>query len=296
MEVDGHAGRECHGARRPCPGTPWDDIRLVGAEHGPVTVPLVAIPGYRLATGGVAPWASGGFGLPEPYVAALCRAGIQPVILPAVPTGDPDRLLARFSGLLLAGGGDVDPRRYGAEPHPAVYGVDAGRDELELALVRAALVAHVPVLAICRGLQVVNVACGGTLWQHLPELEGWDVHGDPTATRSTRHDVEAKPGSRLADALGCHRLEECVSHHHQGVAELGEGLVAVGWSADGLVEALEPAGEGWLVAVQWHPEVTAGAIPTQQRLFDAFAGQVRRSSGVEQPPAGRHPTDWESRH
>lgn len=238
--------------------------------------PLVAIPGYRLPAGGTAPWGRGGYALPEPYIAALHRAGVQPVVLPTVPTADPDGLLARFSGLVLAGGGDVDPHRYGAQPHPSVYGVDAQRDEFELALVRGALLSQVPVLAICRGLQVVNVACGGTLWQHLPEVEGGDVHGDPTAKRSTRHDVDVTPGSRLAAAVGGARLEACVSHHHQGVAEVGEALVPVAWSPDGLVEALEPAGEGWLVAVQWHPEITAGEARPQQRLFDAFADVARR--------------------
>lgn len=238
------------------------------------TFPLVAVPGYRLPAG-APPWASGGVGLPATYVAALLRAGVQPLVVPPVAPDDPESLLGGLSGLVLAGGGDIDSRRYGAEPHPSVYGVDDGRDELELALLRAALAARIPVLAICRGFQVVNVACGGTLWQHLPEREGADVHGDPTESRSTRHPVEAAPGSRLAEAAGTAHLEDCVSHHHQGVAEVGDGLVPVAWSSDGLVEGLEATGEGWLVAVQWHPEVTAAEDPVQQRLFDAFAAQVR---------------------
>lgn len=237
-------------------------------------MPLVAVPAFPLPAGRVARWATGGFGVPELYVTALDRAGVQPVILPTLATADADAVLASFSGVMLAGGGDVDPARYAAERHPAVYGVDPARDELELAVVRAALARGLPVLAICRGLQLVNVACGGTLWQHLPDVEGRDVHGDPTARRTITHDVEAKPDSRLATVAGGPRLEGCVSHHHQGVAEVGEGLVPVGWTGDGLVEALEPDGDGWLVAVQWHPEVTAAQDPRQQRLFDAFAAEA----------------------
>lgn len=244
-----------------------------------MALPLVAVPGYHLTAGVDRPWTNGGYGLPERYVSALHRAGVRPVILPGFATDDPAGLLEGFSGLMLAGGGDVGPHHYGAEPHPSIYGVDAGRDDLELALVRAAVAARLPVLAICRGLQVVNVACGGTLWQHLPEVEGWDVHGDPTAKRSTRHDVEVKPDSRLAAAAGGQRLEQCVSHHHQGVADVGEGLMPVGWAADGLIEALEPAGDGWMLAVQWHPEVTAADDAAQQRLFDAFAGEVCEQAG-----------------
>lgn len=242
-------------------------------------MPVVAIPGFHLPAGRVSLWPGGAFALPDPYVGALRRAGVQPVILPALPTGDLDGLLAGFAGLVLAGGGDVDPARYGAEPHPTVYGINAERDELELALVPAALARGLPVLAICRGLQVVNVACGGTLWQHLPDVEGWDVHGDPTAKRRIRHDVEVQPDSRLAAALGGPRVEACVSHHHQGVAEVGQSLVPVAWTGDGLVEGLEPVGGGWLVAVQWHPEVTAGDDHRQQALFDAFGGEVLRRAG-----------------
>jgi putative glutamine amidotransferase len=247
---------------------------LNGPARG-VSPVFVAVPGYRLAAGGVPPWAGGGYGLPRPYIDALHRAGLQPVILPAVAAADVDGLLAPFAGLVLAGGGDIGPAGYGAEPHPSVYGVDGDRDGLELDVARVAVAARLPVLAICRGLQVVNVACGGTLWQHLPDVEGVDVHGDPTAHRSTRHDVDVRPGSRLAVAVGADRVQGCVSHHHQGVAKVGAGLEPVAWSADGLVEALEPAdGAGWLVAVQWHPEVTAGDDPVQQRLFDAFAEQA----------------------
>jgi putative glutamine amidotransferase len=240
--------------------------------------PLVAVPGFYLPAERISRWEAGGFALPTPYVAALLRAGAWPVILPPVAHPRPGQLLSGVSGLVLAGGGDVDPARYGQRSHPAVYGVHSERDELELALVRAARERGLPVLAICRGMQVVNVACGGSLWQHLPDRKGWEAHGDPTGVRSIRHDVEVEAGSRLAAAVGVDPLSGCLSHHHQGVAEVGRGLTPVARTGDGLVEALEPVADGpWLLAVQWHPEENAGHDSRQQALFDAF---VRQLDGV----------------
>jgi len=218
---------------------------------------------------------TGGFALPERYVSALRRAGVRPVILPGHDPAAPEEVLAPLAGLVLAGGGDIDPGRYGADRHPAVYGVDPERDGTEAELTTAALDLGIPTLAICRGLQVLNVLLGGTLEQHLPDRLG-TAHGDPAARRSASHPVRVEPGSRLARAVGEAGLERCTSHHHQGVATLGEGLVPVGWSPDGLVEALEPGDpRPWFVAVQWHPEATAADDPGQQSLFDAFADEVR---------------------
>ncbi len=236
---------------------------------------LVAIPTYHLEEGRVLRWRTGGFGVPEGYVVALRRAGASPVLVPGPSPADPDDALAPFAGLLLAGGGDVDPGRYGAEAHPKTYGIDPDRDDVEMALLSAALRLGLPTLAICRGMHVVNVACGGTLVQHLPDVEGRDVHGDPTARRSVLHGVDVAAGSRLGTALERSRLDGCVSHHHQAVERMGSGLVPVAWSGDGLVEALElPPGEPWLVAVQWHPEANAGEDPAQQTIFDAFVRRV----------------------
>lgn len=241
---------------------------------------LVAIPTYHLPEGKVVTWRTGGFGVPERYVRALQRAQVTPVLVPAGGLTDPDDAVAPFAGLLLAGGGDVDPSRYGAEPHPKTYGVDPDRDDIELTLLAAARRAGLPILAVCRGLQVVNVACGGTLHQHLPELEGSDIHGDPTAARNVVHGVDVSSGSRLAAAVGHQRLDSCFSHHHQAVDRLGSGLVPVAWSDDGLIEGLElPAGEPWLVAVQWHPELNAPDVAAQQAIFDAFAGRARDRAG-----------------
>lgn len=239
--------------------------------------PLVAVPTYHLAAGSVRDWARGGYAVPEAYVAALLRAGAQPVLVPALGPTSPAELLAPFDALVLAGGGDIEPGRYGAAPHPNVYGVDTERDRVELAVVAEAVGAGLPTLAICRGFQVLNVVRGGTLHQHLPELQGMDLHGHPTKGRSVVHEVTVAAGTRLAEACGTEVLR-AVSHHHQGVDRLGRGLVPVAWSGDGLVEAVEvPAGSGgggWLVAVQWHPEMTAADDPSQQALFDALVTQA----------------------
>ncbi len=240
---------------------------------------VVAVPTYHLAAGRVAGWHRGAYALPEGYVHCLDRAGAAAVLVPATPGQVPLHVLEHVDGLLLAGGGDVDPARYGASPHSQTYGVDPARDEAELALVRAAMDMGLPVLAICRGLQVLNVALGGSLHQHLPELEGMDLHGHPLRDTSVLHDVKVEAGTRLAQACGTDVLR-CASHHHQGIDRLAEGLRAVAWSGDGLVEAVEgtDAGQRWLVAVQWHPEMTP-ADPCQQALFDAFVAEAapRRS-------------------
>jgi putative glutamine amidotransferase len=243
-----------------------------------VARPVVAIPAYHLAAGRVSRWIGGGYAVPEAYVNALRRAGVRAVVLPAgdedAPAGD---VLAPFDGLVLVGGGDVEPTRYAAVAHPEVYGVEPDRDSLELELAGHAVAAGLPVLAICRGMQLVNVAFGGTLHQHLPERAGLLAHGVPTGGPPGSHHVEVAPGSRLAKACGgASAVAACTSFHHQGVDVIGDGLVAVAWSDDGLVEALElPAdADGWLLAVQWHPEMSAAEDPTQQGLFDAFAAQL----------------------
>ncbi|MDP8976474.1 MAG: gamma-glutamyl-gamma-aminobutyrate hydrolase family protein [Actinomycetota bacterium] len=256
-----------------------------------MTQVLVAIPTYHLDEGRVLRWRTGGFGIPEGYVLALRRAGAWPVLVPGPSPDETDDLLAPFSGLLLAGGGDVDPGRYGAQPHPRTYGIDADRDDIELSLVSAALRLGLPILAICRGMHVVNVACGGTLEQHLPGVQGRDAHGDPTAHRSVIHSVEVAADSRLGAVLGNRRLDGCVSHHHQAVERIGSNLVPVAWSGDGLVEALEPPpSEPWLVAVQWHPEASAAEDSAQQEIFNGFARRVREHADATGPARGRRGT------
>lgn len=246
---------------------------------------LVAVPAYHLGAGRVARWGGGAFAVPDKYVRALRGAGLCPALLPGPALDDPEELLFPFAGLFLAGGGDVEPARYDADPHPETYGLDADRDDLEFALVPAALRLGVPTLAVCRGMHVVNVALGGTLHQHLSEMEGQAAHGDPTTGKVVLHPVEVAERSRLAAAVAGTRLRNCSSHHHQAVAGVGSGLVPVAWSDDGLVEGLEPpVGGPWLVAVQWHPEENVAQEPGQQRIFDAFAHQVREQSDGTRSP------------
>ncbi len=241
--------------------------------------PLVVIPTPHLASGRVLGWTAGGYALPDRYVSALHRAGARPVLLPPTSALPAEEALAPFSGLLLAGGGDLEPASYGAAPHAAVYGTHAERDEAELALVKAAMRLALPVMAICRGLQILNVAAGGTLHQHLPEVEGTHAHGLPVNGTSVLHDVKVAAGTRLADVSGSEMLS-CTSYHHQGIDRLGEGLVSTAWSDDGLVEGLEPDADGpWVMGVQWHPEMTAAEDPSQQALFDGFVARAREYAG-----------------
>jgi putative glutamine amidotransferase len=234
--------------------------------------PLVAVPAYHLVTGRVTRWSVGAYAVPETYVVALRRAGLGPVILPGPGDLAPGELAATFDGLLLAGGGDVQARRYGAERDPQNYGEDDERDALEIDLLLAASENGLPTLAICRGIQVMNVAFGGDLIQHLPDHPGSVSHGLPTGDPAV-HEVKVLESSRLARASG-EAAMTCASSHHQGLGRLGEGLAAVAWSDDGLVEAAERE-SGWMLGVQWHPEETVAKDPAQQAIFDAFAAEAR---------------------
>jgi putative glutamine amidotransferase len=235
-----------------------------------MSAPLVAVPAYRLPAGRISKWDAGGFAVPDLYVFAARRAGIRALaVMEAEPAAALD-VLDHVGGLMLLGGGDLDPATYGAEQHAKVYGVDHERDAVELALVREALHRAMPILAICRGLQILNVALGGTLIQHIPDLGGAVRHGVPGGGGTVMHDVKVEPDSILAEITGAETLATS-SHHHQAVDVLGEGVHVTARADDGVIEAVEHDGPGWLVAVQWHPEDTAGADPAQQSLFDALA-------------------------
>jgi putative glutamine amidotransferase len=234
------------------------------------TEPVVAVLAFALPRGRVKGWNGGAAAVPERYLAPLRQAGAVPAILPQWPGIRPAEVIERFDGLLLLGGGDVDPARYGAKRHRRAYGVDPQRDELEIGLVLAADRAGFPTLAVCRGIQVVNVAFGGTLHQHLPAMGGAVEHAPaPRTEMFVKHKVEVAEESRLAAATGRSVLS-CSSHHHQGIDRVADGLVPAAWSEDGLVEAVERP-SGWLVAVQWHPEDSAADEPAQQALFDSLA-------------------------
>jgi putative glutamine amidotransferase len=214
--------------------------------------------------------------LPRRYAEAVARAGGLPALLPPVPgIGD---VLDRLDGLILSGGGDVDPARYGQVRQPATDPANEARDEAEFALCAGALARGLPLLAICRGLQVLNVVLGGTLHQHLPDVVGGDAHS-PVVSGYGTHEVRVAPGSRLASVLGCTvlgRTQLAVpTHHHQAADKLGRGLVATAWTDDGIIEAAEPeAGNEaspFLLAVQWHPE--AGDDPSLFSGLTAAASQ-----------------------
>jgi putative glutamine amidotransferase len=191
------------------------------------------------------------------YIAAIQRAGGLAVMIP--PDGhledDPDEMLDLLDGLILAGGNDIDPAVYGADPHPETHHTLPERDRSELALARRAIERDMPVLGICRGMQLINVAFGGTLSQHLPDELGHEEHRrTPGSFEDADHDVRLTPGSLAARAAG-EELHGTKSHHHQGVATVGDGLEVTGHSVlDDLPEALEAPDRRFVLGVQWHPE------------------------------------------
>lgn len=202
------------------------------------------------------------------YVRALDRAGLVPLALPTMLA--PDRAVAALGGvrgLVLTGGEDVEPARYGAPPHPKLERTDPARDAAEVALIAAARARRLPILAICRGIQILNVALGGTLYQDLDsERPGSVAH----AGDASRHAVRVEPGSLLERTLGA-RSATVNSRHHQAIRDVAPGLRAVAWAEDGVIEAAEPAdgSASWTLAVQWHPEDL-----TERALFDGFARAV----------------------
>jgi len=210
------------------------------------------------------------FSIPTGYVDAVRRAGAVPIVLPPGEQ-EPQALLALMSALIVSGGGDINPSAYGGRQHETVYSVCEERDAFEFALTRAALAdTRVPMLCICRGLQVLNVVCGGTLHVHLPETYGERVAHRLPPRDTSMHAVEIDPDSRLAHVLGTTRAQ-VRSWHHQGIDRLGEGLRAVAWAEDGVVEAVEHLQHPWCIAVQWHPEMQLDD-QVQQRIFRALIG------------------------
>ncbi|MAT13913.1 MAG: peptidase C26 [Planctomyces sp.] len=208
------------------------------------------------------------FNLPGEYVDSVRRAGGLPVLIPPGETQF-EQLVGMLDGFVLAGGGDIDPRRYEGSMHETIYMLDEERDSSEAALTVRVLDLNKPVLAICRGLQMVNVVRGGSLHPHLPDVYGESIHHRMPPREPTPHEVRLDPDSSLADILGTHEFTSS-SWHHQSVNRVGDGLKIVGAAADGVIEALECPEHHWLYAVQWHPELTSAIDPIQQRLFDRF--------------------------
>jgi putative glutamine amidotransferase len=208
---------------------------------------------------------------PARYVQAVQRAGGRPILLPPDPEDakDPDRVLDLLDALIVTGGaGDLDPALYGEEPHPETGPVQEERDAYELALVRGALERELPILGICRGMQVLNVAYGGTIEQHLPDALGHEEHRH-TPGSFADHVVRLDPGSLAAHAAGAERTP-VKSHHHQGIKEVGSGLKVTGWAAeDDAVEALEDPSCPFVLGVLWHPEEDENS-----RLIKALVSEV----------------------
>jgi len=236
--------------------------------------PVIGISAYSAeAAWGV--WRTEAVLLPRTYVDAVVRAGGLPVLLPPLPEVIAG-MLSRLDGLILAGGPDVEPVRYGQAMGPNTQPPKPERDAAELALFERAMDDDLPVLGICRGMQLINVARGGTLHQHLPDVLGDASHAPELGVFSS-HPVRVAEGSRTAAVLGRTDVDGVPSYHHQAIDVLGKGLVATAWAPDGMPEALEDPSAAFCVAVQWHPE--EGADPA---LFDGLvtAARVRAAARV----------------
>ena len=231
-------------------------------------------------------WVAGSEGKEPPhavmyrvYIDALEAVGLAPLLLtPAHSAASVAALLDVCDGLVLSGGGDIEAWRFGEEPHPSLSWVVPERDAMEWSALDVAGAAHMPVLGICRGCQVVNVHRGGTLFQDLPtQRPGVSAHQQTQAWSERTHEVRVQPGSLLHEAVGLDRFMTN-SFHHQGVDAVASSLEPIAWSEDGLVEAFQSRDGGWLLGVQWHPErLPAGSdeADPDRKLFAAFAAAVR---------------------
>jgi gamma-glutamyl-gamma-aminobutyrate hydrolase PuuD len=211
---------------------------------------------------------------PVTYTRAVERAGGTPVVLPPVPADSVARLIQGLDGLVLTGGTDVNPALYDAAPDEHTEPPDRRRDRFELSLARAAIEAQLPVLAICRGMHILNVARGGTLIQHLPDAVGHNGHA-PDPVKMTPEDVQLSAGSQLGKVLGAKARVPAL--HHQAIQRAGSGLIAVAWAEDQVIEAVELQGHRFAVGVQWHPEEGEDL-----RVFEALVAATRETEA--EPP------------
>lgn len=240
--------------------------------------PLIGISAYReVASWGV--WRQDAVALPYAYVEQVTRAGAVPMLLPPLSgprlTRAAAAAVAPLHALLLAGGPDIDPRQYAARPQPATADVRPERDAWESALLDAALDRDIPVLGICRGAQLLNVAQGGTLHQHVPDVVGHDGHR-PAPAEYGRVEIALEPGALPGRLLGPRISVPC--YHHQAIGRLGRGLEVTARALDGTIEAVQLAGRRFVVAVQWHPEQDADT-----RLFDALVAAARVGASEKEP-------------
>ncbi len=212
--------------------------------------------------------------IPLDYVDAVERAGGRPVLIPPSEQGVAETL-ETLDGIVFSGGADIDPSLYGAEPHPETDMPQTRRDAGELALLTAALERDMPTLAICRGFQLLNIARGGDLVQHLPEEVASDEHKQLPGV-FTQHPVEMKDGTRLASMVGAR--SDVTSHHHQGIGRLGDGLVEAAWAGDGTLEGVEDPSQRFVVGVQWHPEAGEDAALFTNLVEEARAYRETRAN------------------
>ena len=216
--------------------------------------------------------------VPAAYVEAVERSGGRPLLVPPSASGVTETLGA-LDGVIFSGGADLDPGLYGQEPHPETKGISEARDRAELALLEAALERDMPVLAICRGSQVLNIARGGDLVQHLPEVVGDEKHRHTPGAFSD-HDVELEPDTRLAAVLGDRAPVK--SHHHQGFGRVGDGLRVAAHAEDGTIEAVEAVDRRFALGVLWHPEAGEDA-----KLFEQLVAEAERYGAERRPGAPR---------
>lgn len=215
--------------------------------------------------------------LPSSYAAAVKAAGGVAVL---IPPGEPETslvILQRIDGLIFSGGGDIDPAIYNGIKHPTVYNVDPERDRAEISLAQAALASDIPILGICRGLEVLAVATGGTLIPHLPDEYGEVVTHRAKQALSIQHAVDIIPDSQLAQIVGTTQVN-VVSWHHQAVRTASSEWRVIGWATDGVIEALEHKHHPWAIALQWHPELSSSIDPLQHRIFEAFVAATRQAA------------------
>ena len=228
--------------------------------------PLIGITTYAEPVATWGHWRLPAALIPLAYVRAVDRAGGRPLLVPPSDNGVAETLDV-LDGIVFSGGSDLDPDTYGEEPHPATGDLRPERDDAELELMTAALERDLPMLAICRGSQLLNVARGGDLVQHLPEIVGDDKHKVTPGLFAT-HDVAVEPGSRLGGLIGTAARVE--SHHHQGLGRVGEGLEVVAYAEDGTAEAVEDGDGRFTVGVLWHPEEGEDL-----RLFEALVEEAK---------------------
>ncbi|WP_455379727.1 gamma-glutamyl-gamma-aminobutyrate hydrolase family protein [Acidihalobacter prosperus] len=220
------------------------------------------------------PIPNGRYECPKGYPAAIDRAGGLPLPLPPIPNRMPE-YLDLVDGLILIGGEDIDPTTYGAAPRKPLSRLNPHRDRAEKILAHSAVDRNLPLLAICRGMQVVNIALGGNIYSHLPDIFGEDITHVGNDWAVIPHEIHVDPQSQLRNWLGTNQFSS-LSGHHQAISALGHGLRPSAWAPDGVIEAFEHETHPFLIGVQWHPELNADKDPIQQRLFNCLVSAAQR--------------------